>query len=165
MELGAGTGQLSFLLRRWYSNIFSYMIDSSESACKYIREYFADKNLNEGQHYNISQFDIRELNDDMSFDLVMSSGLIEHFQGEEQKKIVEKHKRLSKKYVVIIVPYANLDNIKRAKTEKHMARYGYEKPMTEGELRDFFDNIEFEEVSTGIFYNQKLLIGIFERVK
>jgi hypothetical protein len=41
------------------------------------------------------------------YDIVWSNGLIEHFEGEERQRIVDRHFRLSRDWVLFVVPRKN----------------------------------------------------------
>jgi len=66
---------------------------------------------------------------DKKHDLILSDGLIEHFQEPDRARLIEKHKKLARKYVLIFVPkdtwYVNW--LLRFK-------HGYEKHYTRAEL-------------------------------
>jgi len=158
-EIGAGTGQMSKLIRD-KKEVYSTMIDSSQSACNYIREYFIDN----GYYFDIKYADIFVHTKDYTADLVMSSGLIEHFKGDKLREIVDIHKKMSNKYVAIIVPNATKENIEFSATEKCKRQYGYQKPISEDELNSMVTDKNWERVYSKVFYkNDKLLIGIYKR--
>jgi hypothetical protein len=167
MELGAGTGELSCLIKKGAPGVFTYMVDSSPSAINYIQEYFRDQGFNEGLDYSISKIDITEPDRDFLFpkyDLIMSSGLIEHFKGRDKENSISLHKFICMKYVVIIVPNATEENLKFAESDYCRERYGYEKPMTMKELDRYFEEDDFEKIAGKSFYKkEKLIIGIYRR--
>jgi SAM-dependent methyltransferase len=167
LELGAGTGQLSYLIHKINKDYCHIdLIDESPSAVKYILEYFMDKKVIE-KRYKVRKENIFSIkNFSFQYQLVFSSGLIEHFKNSNLKELVSIHQKLSYKYVVIIVPADNEENRKFSESEKCKKQYGYEKPMDEKELDFLFINDNFKKIHSERFYkNGKLLIGIYERLQ
>jgi 2-polyprenyl-3-methyl-5-hydroxy-6-metoxy-1,4-benzoquinol methylase len=165
LELGAGTGQLSKILYQIDKVMEINMVDSSASSIKYMIDSMTHEQIKNYNLFNISINNFANIHSDKKYDIVFSSGLIEHFKDNDLKTLCTIHKHLSSNYVVIIVPADNPENNAQAKTEKHKKKYGYEKPMNEKELDFLFiDNI-FKHVYSERFYkNEKLLISIYQRI-
>jgi len=165
LELGSGTGQLSKLLQSRKKIQTINMVDSSPTAIMYMTEYLNDNAISNYQLHKVSILSFANIVVDKKYDIVMSSGLIEHFKDKELKELCNIHKQFSNKYVVIIVPADNPENNAEALTEKHIKRYGYEKPMNEKNLDNLFIDSNFSHVHSERFYkNGKLLIAIYERM-
>jgi ubiquinone/menaquinone biosynthesis C-methylase UbiE len=166
IELGGGTGQLSYLLKS--SGIVGQInvIDFSPSAIRYMLDYYNDMGLDE-KEYRLLKGDIFHFGGwyKNRFDIALSSGLIEHFQGARLKELCNIHKLFSEKYVIVIVPYDNEKNRIFSASNECKKKYGYQKPMNEKELDNLFIDSSFKKVYTGKFYKgDKLLIGIYRRV-
>jgi SAM-dependent methyltransferase len=164
LELGAGTGQLSKLLYTADKVKEINVVDSSPTAVKYMLDYFKDNNISNYHIYNTSIHNFANMVPQRKYGIVMSSGLIEHFKDDKLNDICKIHKYLSYSYVVIIVPADNPENNAEALTEKHIKKYGYEKPMNEKQLDNLFEDNIFKHVYSERFYkNKKLLISIYKR--
>lgn len=165
LELGAGTGQLSKLLKDKIKDLQTTMVDSSMSACGYIEKYFRDCDYTcNAIQSDIFDFVERYMNYKWKYGIVLSSGLIEHFKDKGQSYLCNIHKKYSRKYIVCIVPFANEENMKFAQSEYCRNNYGYEKPMTEQELDALFVDDKFKKIHSERFYKKdKLLIGIYQR--
>ena len=101
IEVGCGTGQLSLLLSKKVKSVT--LLDYSENALKLTKELFGMQCIT---NCSFVQDDLFDLHHDKKYDLVISSGLLEHFKGKEQVDCLNIHKYLAKKngYVVIIAP-------------------------------------------------------------
>jgi len=158
IEIGAGTGQMSKLLKD-KCNIDVTMVDNSQSACHYMRDYFWDC----GYEFDIKMADIFLLKVERQYELSMSSGLIEHFQGDILEDIINIHKQFSKKYVCFIVPHACEYEIEFAKSAECKKQYGFQKPFTTQELDRIVVDDSWEKVHSEVFYNDRLLIGVYKK--
>jgi 2-polyprenyl-3-methyl-5-hydroxy-6-metoxy-1,4-benzoquinol methylase len=166
IELGGGTGQLSYLL--YQNNLVGQVsvIDSSPSAICYMIDYYNDMGVKENE-YRLLKGDIFHYGGryNNKFDIVLSSGLIEHFKGSRLKEICNIHKLLSEKYIIVVVPYDNERNRTFSLTDECKKKYGYQKPMNEKELDLLFTDSNFKKVHSEKYYKgDKLLIGIYERI-
>jgi SAM-dependent methyltransferase len=86
IELGAGRGDISFLLARDGAHLT--LVDSSKVALQQSKARFAENGL-------VADFvlaDISKMESPRDFDVSMSFGLVEHFVGVERRRIVEIHK-------------------------------------------------------------------------
>lgn len=134
VEVGCGCGEFTArMLEKFGGN--GVLIDKSSNALKVARNNFKSRGLDvEFKMADLFKLDIRK-----KFDIVHSEGLIEHFKGEEQKKVVDVHKKLLKKggFLVISVPRPSmLYRIWRFYKEKRNDwPFGYEKAMTKEDLR------------------------------
>ena len=161
-EIGAGKGELSSLLK-WSLGCKITTMDTSKSACEYMQQYYRDMNYK----FTILQADIFQFfiqRYEPRYDLVMSSGLIEHFKGKQQQQICSIHKFYSNKYVAVITPHATKDEIEFSKSEKCKRMYGYQKPMTEKDHDKLFIDKDWKKIHSQPFYTKdKLIISIFQR--
>jgi len=100
LELGCGTGRLSYLaLKEGAAHVT--LVDSSVKAAALARKLFSGENT---ASYSILHSDIFDFAPAERFDLVFSSGLIEHFKGEDRQRIISKHMELSGGECIIIHP-------------------------------------------------------------
>lgn len=102
IELGCGTGKISLAFARF--GVETVLIDSSKEALSLSRKIF-EKNLTKDQmkkvhfiHGDIIDIEFLQniANHFNQFDFSISSGVAEHFVGEERKEVVLNHLRLLK---------------------------------------------------------------------
>ena len=146
-EIGCGTGELSARLVERYGGSVT-VLDSSSEALKIAEGNFKARNI----QAKIIKSDIFDFSSDKKYDLVHSEGLIEHFIGEKQEEMVERHRMLARKggYVLISVPmstwyYRLWRSWKEKRGDWH---FGYEMPMTTEELRKVMESAGLEVIST-----------------
>ena len=166
IELGGGTGQLSYLLKSFEIVGQINVVDSSPSAIRFMLDYYNDMKLKPCD-YRLHLCDIFHIGGRYQnvFDMVLSSGLIEHFKGGRLREICNIHKLFSSGYIVVVVPADNEKSRTFSESAECKKKYGYQKPMTEKELDDLFVDHEFKKVHSERYYkNDKLLIGIYRRV-
>ena len=97
---------------------------------------------------DVFKADIRDYTPRKKYDLVFSSGLIEHYNDEEAKEIVKAMARCSKKYILNYVPNRNcLAYTNAKKTTK--AEWKNEMDYTEELLADLHERAGLEIVETG----------------
>lgn len=102
LELGAGSVAFSFELNELYKQ-HVIAIDKSEIALEYGTKIANDLGVNI-EYINKDFFNIQEKN---VSDLVLSLGVIEHFDKKGQMKFLELCKNLSKEYVLVAIPNQN----------------------------------------------------------
>ena len=99
IEIGAGSGAFSLELYRKYKNKV-FEIDRSEVACKYGKKIAQDMNIpviyNKGDLFKIKESNIA--------DIVLSLGVIEHYNDKLQKEFIKKCIQLTKNYILIAIP-------------------------------------------------------------
>jgi len=159
-EIGAGRAEISKLLYK-PDEMKLTVLDSSESACAYMKQYFIDNNVKA----NIIKADIFEFYKQRYnpvYSTVISSGLIEHFQGGKLELLVKIHKSYSMKYLIIVCPHATKEEINFSKSEKCIKQYGFQKAYLPEELNKLFEDDKWSLVHNEIFYTaDKLLCGIY----
>lgn len=100
LELGSGTGGLSVALAKAGRKVT--LLDFSSGALYFSREVF----LSVGACAEFIQADVRKrlpFNDNY-FDLVFSSGLLEHMEDEEIQMVIDESARVSCAWVISLVP-------------------------------------------------------------
>jgi len=119
LELGAGRGLHSKLLHEAMRSAAPHTYDPCPEAYEYMRRA--------GLHAIMDETQIGE-----AYDIVWSNGLIEHFEGEERQRIVDRHFRLSRDWVLFVVPRRNWQRrvFRPRKGVPHQTEY------TEGELEE-----------------------------
>lgn len=106
LELGAGTGSTSRCLAESFPTQKITLVDSNpamlEAAQRALRGLSCDKAFIEG--------DLLDLALDERFDLVHSAGLVEHFWGDDQRRVLQVHADLTQRggYCVIYAPTPTL---------------------------------------------------------
>jgi len=157
LELGAGRGDISYLLAK--AGALVTLIDASEIALDQARAVFAGSGLNA----NFVLADLFESEISQSFDVAMSFGLVEHFQGSERRRLFELHRSGKLGFVsvpnALCVPYRLW---KAAKEVLHSWPYGDEFPLTRWELRrDMLRHFRDVQVfTTPLSYNVSRRLGL-----
>ncbi|MBU1929912.1 methyltransferase domain-containing protein [Candidatus Micrarchaeota archaeon] len=132
LELGGGTGGLSVRFLDYYKCNCT-IIDNSCEAKKFFDKSFANKKL---QYKRMDAFRLKEKN---KYDLVFSDGLIEHFEGKTQEKLIQVHKNSAKKngFVILVVPRKSKRYKVITKTMKALRLWnlGFEKPYSLQDLK------------------------------
>lgn len=132
VELGAGTGSLSYIMLRDGRAAHVTLIDRSESAIEISRKLFHDSAR---VTWNREDF----FEHQGHYDLVVSAGVLEHFGQVERKALVDVHARLAD-HVVIIVPADTRWNRHRMAQEQTMKLYGWQEPMNAEEMTTLFES-------------------------
>jgi len=132
LELGCGTGRLSFLARQSGAAEVT-LVDSSPKAIGIARELFQGI-----ENAEIIEGDFRHLELDRSYDIVFSSGVVEHFHTGEIEDVVRLHQRYSRDTVLTIVPAGPHYNNLRMKRPESIRLYGWQKPLTGSRMATLF---------------------------
>ncbi|MCB4790965.1 MAG: class I SAM-dependent methyltransferase [Elusimicrobia bacterium] len=127
IELGCGTGTLSGVLAKKGRSVT--LIDYSPDTIDFCKNVFGCAGL-EASFLVADVLKTLSLKEN-SFDCVWSCGLLEHFSDENIVNILKESKRISRKYVVSLVPnaYSCTYRIGKWYQEKHgIWPWGYEDP-------------------------------------
>ena len=158
IEIGGGTGASSLLLRKLGLVGNSVLVDTSLNALKLSRELF---NLFEESAYFIVADGLLLPFENHSFDLSISCGLLEHFKGNKQQKIVSEHCRVADN-ILCQVPTPSfmywLQRVGITILNKGWP-FGYEKPISENQMKNLFGNENFKLKSIG--YHDLLSVIFF----
>ncbi len=127
LEIGAGSGYLTRqLCSRFHCS--AQLIDSSSEA----RRFFGLHNKN--PRIRFRQMNAFEFKQENRFDLVFSDGLVEHFTGKKQKKLIFIHAKAAKKngFLILFVPRKSkrYSLIKKVCELAGIWHFGYERPYT-----------------------------------
>lgn len=137
LELGAGTGRLSLMLLSAGARHVT-MVDSSRKAVALAKNLFKD--MPQDQH-TIVFSDVFDYSPNTSFDIVFSSGLVEHFQGAARRRIVAAHAACCRRDCLILHPSNRLYNRIFDRTPMARRRYGFAQTYSEKELNACFAEI------------------------
>jgi len=98
IELGCGTGELTARLLKRYGGTAT-LVDNNETAFHIASENFIRHKIK----FTFIKKNIMKFKTNNKYDIVHSEGLIEHFTGKEQEKILEAHKMcVSEKGIILI---------------------------------------------------------------
>lgn len=100
------------------------------------------------QREDVEKCDIRDFKPKKKYDLVFSSGLIEHYSPVEAVEILKAMAEISKKYVLTYVPNTECMAYKNAKT-RTIAPWKDEMDYTKEELAILHENAELKVLETG----------------
>ncbi len=128
VELGAGTGSLSYAMLRDGRADHVTLVDRSESAIELSRQLFRDSSQ---VTWHCEDF----FEHQGHYDLAVSAGVLEHFGQIERSMLVGVHAKLAN-HVAIIVPADTRWNSHRMAQERTMKLYGWQEPMNAGVWRN-----------------------------
>lgn len=104
-EVGAGSMAFSIALYLQNNDLKLTAIDRSSTASRYGKKIASDMNV----PVNYITKDFFDMDSSLKYDLVLSLGVIEHYDYEKQKKFIKKCMEISNKYILIAIP--NQDSI------------------------------------------------------
>lgn len=148
LELGCGTGYKTARILQHLGGRAT-LIDFSEKALDRARVLFDEVGIDD---VKFVKGDIRSVDYEDEFDLVHSDGVVEHFEGDEQRRVFENHCRAinSTGYVFIFVPsptwYYRI--WKWGLTALGRWRFGYEEPMVEENVVSILEGCGMDAVRT-----------------
>jgi len=143
IELGCGTGRLSNFLSQYVNSVT--LVDNSVPGLDIANELLGGKTaVLLGNHrfpthqtkFDIMKKDLLKMKIHKQYDLVISSGLVEHFKGKEFHKLIKLHSDLTSKgkYCCFVFPSNNSHQRKSVKKKSSIEKYGWQNPK----LEDFF---------------------------
>lgn len=138
IEVGCGTGSLSLLFSQVAKSVT--LLDYTENSLKLAKVLFQTRCIS---NCSFVQDDLFDLHHDKKYDLVISSGLLEHFKGKELLTCLNAHKHLAKKNgsVVIIAPSDTWFNAKRCHDPDNIKLYGYWRPISKEKMLQLFNDV------------------------
>jgi len=141
LELGSGSGRLSYLMLEQNAAHVT-LLDSSSGAIEIAKNLFANQ---DPTRFEIIKGDVLEYHGN-KFDVVFSSGVIEHFKSQARCHVIRKHIELCLQDCLIIHPadtwYANFFG----RFPLSVTLYGYAKSFSEYEITKYLNSIR--EVGT-----------------
>jgi SAM-dependent methyltransferase len=124
LELGCGRGLLSrFAVAAGARS--ATLVDQAPEALRIARGLLADV---PGAEF--VQGDVLGYEGGRRFDIVLSSGLVEHFEGERLASCLEVHGRHAGGVVAIVVPSTPHYNEVQCRTRRFVETFGYERPIS-----------------------------------
>lgn len=147
LELGCGTASYSLLLKKFEYVSSPVLIDTSIIALKKAQSVF--EHFNENAYFIYADgLNIPFI--DKTFDLSFSGGLIEHFKGAEQKKIVSEHCRVAQTVICQFPTNSIAYWIQRIGITLLNFKwpFGYEKPVSYIDANKLFKDEKFEIISS-----------------
>jgi SAM-dependent methyltransferase len=147
IELGCGRGVLSYLFSSYIPKSIT-LLDFSKEALKKAKKLF--HNID---NVNYVETDILNLEMDLKFDIVFSSGVVEHFSGDLRIKAIAKHFELSKNIVAFIVPAKPHYNTIRHKKKQTIELFGWQEAFSKSEMNFFCNQFkDFKVITNKRFY-------------
>ena len=128
LSAGCGRGLIDY----WLINVFGYkvvLLDNSIKCIKNLRRAFRKVSKDKFELRRASILDIPY--PDNSFDLVWNEGVLEHFCKDDYERAINEMIRVSRKYILVDVPYAKSKPYVMAKKwleENGLWAWGYEAP-------------------------------------
>ncbi len=142
LDIGCGSGSFSYVLSRFDGSEEVYMIDVSFESLKLAKRLFS--NMNVKYHFILADASSIPFPDN-HFDISFSTGLIEHFKYNTQKRIVSEHCRVAGKTIIQVptnsIPYWLMRTLVTIKNCGWP--FGYEKPVSRNRLRNMLRNEGF----------------------
>jgi cyclopropane fatty-acyl-phospholipid synthase-like methyltransferase len=133
LELGSGMGRLSCLMKTKGEADCISLVDLSDKALQKARILFSG-------HQKISYIkeDALYYKSDKKYDIVFSSGTLEHFNEYERIILIKNHRKNSNKTVILVVPSDTIFNKRRMKKEKTIQKYGWQDPISCKQMAYYF---------------------------
>lgn len=123
LELGCGSGRLSYLAKLAGATQVT-LVDFSEAALRRAEGLMAGL-----PNVTFINADLTTLELPRRFDVVFSSGVVEHFRGSQLDDCIRAHVTNSKDHVAIIVPTTPHLNSVRCRLPWIVRKYGWQRPM------------------------------------
>ncbi len=145
-ELGCGTGRLSFLAHKKGAESIT-LVDSSDKAIELARGLFSNE-----PNVEIIKSDIFQFVPQKQYDIVFSSGLIEHFKDFDRERIVKAHLNLAKEIVILVHPSDTIYNQLRWHLPISQKLYGWQRAFSRNELSKICISLGVKEEITYRFH-------------
>lgn len=140
LELGAGEGNLAYHALRGGARHVT-LVDFSEAAFERARQLLETWPEEKKSFVcaNLLEVDLGR-----KFDLVWSSGVVEHFAGLELDRCVERHAVHSRRYVAIVVPSDTAFNRRRSRDPRCRELFGFWHTIPDATLAELLGRYGFE---------------------
>jgi SAM-dependent methyltransferase len=140
LELGAGEGNLSYHALRAGAREVT-LVDFSDEAFERARRLLRNWPPQKVSFVNANLLDV-----DLArpFDLVWSSGVVEHFAGDDLARCMERHAAHSRRYVAICIPSDTPFNRRRANDPRTHALFGFWQTIPDATLAGLIRDQGFE---------------------
>jgi cyclopropane fatty-acyl-phospholipid synthase-like methyltransferase len=144
VELGAGSGELSWLMLKSGGAQRVTMVDYSEEAIQYSKKRWGKTSKASWVHSNL-------FSHKGEYDVAISAGLLEHFGEADREQVIKVHAALASK-VIIVVPAASSWNVRRMARPDVIRKYGWQEPLTKDEIEDLF-----AKSGVSVLYNERFM--------
>jgi cyclopropane fatty-acyl-phospholipid synthase-like methyltransferase len=171
IELGSGLGRLSYLCAKKSAKKVT-LVDNSEKAIALSKKFFLKKKI---INFKLIKQNILNLKKIDKYDVVFSSGVIEHFKKKNRFLIIKKHIDLCKSDCLIIHPSDNLYNKLFNNFPPAVKLYGFQKSFSKSEIEEYLHRltgikkIEHEQFhffyTVPFFHNIKWLNNFIDKFK
>tara|TARA_B100000945_G_scaffold119690_1_gene95213 strand:- start:561 stop:1340 length:780 start_codon:yes stop_codon:yes gene_type:complete len=131
IELGCGRGVLSYLLNKYNPKSITLMDFSKEALLRAKNIFSSLKEI-----YYL-EGDLLNVKTKKKYDIVFSSGVVEHFSGNLRKQAIDKHFEISNDKVIFIVPARPHYNTIRHKKRKTIDAFGWQEAFSKDEMNDY----------------------------
>jgi|TARA_B100001971_G_scaffold205620_1_gene223340 2-polyprenyl-3-methyl-5-hydroxy-6-metoxy-1,4-benzoquinol methylase len=149
LEFGSGLGRLSYLALMDKAKEVT-LVDSSSKAILLSNELFKTEKKNS---YYIIHSDIYKFDSKKKYDIVFSSGLIEHFFRSERSYIIRKHIKSAKFDCIFVHPTDNFYNTIINRFPLSVMLYGFQKSYSIEEINGYLRPlVSLKHVSHNTFH-------------
>jgi len=146
LELGCGRGiQSRFALDAGATDVT--LLDSSAQALNVARRVFAGLPQAEFVQQNLLGYRAGR-----RFDIVLSSGTVEHFRGEQLTRCLRVHRDHARELVAIVVPTTPHPNALQCRTRRFVETYGYERPISAHEMERLLRSVDLRPLLLRRFF-------------
>lgn len=140
LELGCGRGILSrFSVAAGARSVT--LVDQAPEALRLARRAFAHVSQVEFVQSDVLTYEAGE-----QFDIVLSSGLLEHFRGEQLLSCMKVHCKHARGMVVIVVPSTPHYNEVQCRTRRFVRTFGYERPISQRRMARLMRAVDLRPV-------------------
>lgn len=157
VELGSGTGRLSYLLLKNGARKVT-MVDSSKKAISLTKNLFRNEHPDS---YDVVESDLMEFDASGKFDISFSSGVIEHFRATDRRDVIQKHVDAAKSDSIILHPSNTLYQRLFSVFPPAVKLYGFARPYSIAEMDSYIESIknvsDFSHEQFYSFYSVPLL--------
>ena len=130
LELGAGEGHLSYHALRAGAR-HATLVDFSDKALDRARQLLSQW---PAERVSFVKSNLLDVDLGKQFDLVWSSGVVEHFAGDDLARCVERHTSHSHRHVAVCIPSDTPFNRARARDPRTHALFGFWQTIPDAQL-------------------------------
>jgi len=131
LELGCGRAALSFLFDKYEPKSIT-LVDFSKEALLRAKNIFSNS-----KHIKFVEDDLLKFETKKKYDIVFSSGVVEHFSDELRELAINKHFYASKDKVIFLVPAKPHYNSIRHKKKRTIKSFGWQKAFSRDEMNNY----------------------------
>ena len=147
LELGCGRAALSYLLSEYDPKSIT-LVDFSKEALLRAKNIFKDSTNIKYIEGDLLKFETKK-----KYDLVFSSGVVEHFSNDLRELAIDKHFYASKDKVIFLVPAKPHYNTLRHKKRTTINSFGWQEAFSKNEMNNYCKkHINFRIIVSKRFY-------------